>query len=209
MCQDDLNSGCIHITKNGKIGLGTYSPRARILIYCQKKPQQEYVADQERLSYANPLPLPQTNVSTIRLEEEDTDDFSSDEEEMPNFVLLKHVPDVSSQAIVAAACTNISKATKDHVCHILQQRISKEERYSAPKTQWYGNWEPSRVKNITNAEPMDEKIEIINAIAENTRVEAPKPDIPKPKGDKKSKIFQHLQDSIKPGKIAQQIFNIK
>lgn len=204
VCQDDLNAGQIHITDGGKIGIERYSSGARLLIYRREKPQREYVADQEKLSYASP-PL-QTSVSTMRLGEESGDDLSSDAEQ-PNFVLLKHSPGVSSQAIVAAARTDTPKATKDPVQRILQRRISKEECYPASKTQRHGNWEPSRVEDVTDAEPMDEKVEIVDAIAENTKVEAPKPDLTKPKGDKKSKIFQHFRDSIEPGEIAQRIFS--
>lgn len=187
VCQEDLNAGRIHITDEGKIGIGRYSPGAPTLNYRREKPQREYVADQEKLSYTNPPPPPQTSISTMRLGEESADDLSSDEEGQPN--LLKHAPGISSQALVAAARTDTPKTSKDPVRRILQRKISKEERYPAPKTQRHGNWEPARVENVTDMEPMDEAVEIIDAITENAKVEIPKPDITKPKVEKKSKFF--------------------
>lgn len=41
--------------------------------------------------------------------------------------------------------------------------------------------------------PKDEAIEIIDAITENTMIKVFKPNIIKPKKDKKLKVFQHLQ----------------
>lgn len=179
-----------------------------MLVYRREKPQREYVADQERLSYTNPPPPPQTSVSTMRLGEENAEDLSGDEDEK-SFVLLRHAPGNSSQALIAAARTDTPKATKDPVRRILQQKISNEERYPAPKTQRHGNWEPARLEDVTDsAEPIDETVEIIDAIIENAKVENPlKLDAVKPKGDKKSKVFQHLRDSIEPGEIAQRIFS--
>lgn len=69
VCQEDLKIGRIHITDDGKTGIGQYSPGTLTLVYRREKPQREYVADQERLSYTNPPPPPQTSVSTMRLGE--------------------------------------------------------------------------------------------------------------------------------------------
>lgn len=104
VCQEDLNIGRIHITDDGKIGIGQYSPGARTLVYRREKPQREYVADQEGLSYTNPPPPPQTSVSTMSLGEENAEVLSNDEESDENFfVLLRHSPEASSQALIAAA----------------------------------------------------------------------------------------------------------
>ena len=76
----------------------------------------------------------------MRLGEEDADDLSSDEENTEkSFVLLRHAPGTSSQALIAAARTDTPKATKNPVRRILQRKISKKERYPAPKTQRHGN----------------------------------------------------------------------
>ena len=116
VCQNDLKAGRIHITNEGKIGIGRYSPGARLLVYRQEKPQREYVADQERLLYTNPPPPLQTSVSTMRLGEESADDLSSDKEEAPNFVLLNHLPRASSQAIFAATRTDTLNGRSLCIC---------------------------------------------------------------------------------------------
>lgn len=93
------------------------------------------MANQEKLSYINPLSSPQTSVFTMHLREENTDELSSNKENNNKlFVLLRHTPGTFSQALIAAAYINIFKTTKDLICRIFQHKISKEGQYPILKT---------------------------------------------------------------------------
>ena len=138
--QDDLNSNRIHLGDEGKMCLGTYKPRVRLVYMRQEKPVCESIANTEKLQY---LSLSPANVQTLRIGELEPDPYFSDEEiEYISFDAL------IDEIEVLTACINqsqlIKESSKEPVKQILRRRIEKEKEYAALKNIWFGKWEQVR-----------------------------------------------------------------
>ena len=141
--QEDLNSNRIHLGKNRKVCLRSYTSGARHLIMRQKKSGRESVADAEKLCYSSLLPA---NVQTLSIREADPDLYSLDKK--IQYISL----DEPITTGVLAAWSNQLKLnqglSKKPVKRILHRSIEKKNNYATLKNLRFGEWEPVQESSL-------------------------------------------------------------